>query len=96
MPLIYLLSVQPLWVWPAPALALILSQGIATAFALNAAFRGHPIGYWRKAEALHLAAWLLFILLQPGQPQPSGGLAHALLAFLSACLSPSLAGRENS
>ncbi len=30
-PLICLLHIQPLWVWPAPALALILSQGVATA-----------------------------------------------------------------
>ena len=95
-PLICLMRIQPLWVWPAPALALILSQGVATALALNTTLRVDHIKYWRRAEALHLAAWLLFAVLHSGQPQPSGGLAHALLAFLSACLSPSLPGREET
>ena len=94
--LLHLLSIQPIWVWPAPALALIAAQSAAILLAFNAALRSQYIGLWRGAEALHFAAWLLFILCQSGQTQPSGGLAHALLALLSACLSPSLPGKRKS
>jgi hypothetical protein len=95
-PLVHLLWIQPIWVWPAPALALITAQSAAIFFAFNAALKTQHIGLWRGAEALHFTAWGLFALCQSGQAQPSGGLPHALLALLSACLSPSLTGKRNS
>ncbi len=92
-PLILLLQVNPPWVWGLPALALMISQSLATALALMAAL-GQPITQgWRLAEGCHLAAWGLFVLLHGDAPQPTGGLSHAVFAFLAACLRPTAAGK---
>ena len=93
-PLILLLRINPPWVWELPSIALIISQSIATLLALQTLLWSQLATYWRLAEGCHLAAWALFVALQPDASQPTGGLSHAAFAFLSACLRPTLAGKR--
>ncbi len=95
-PLLLLLRINPPWVWGLPAIALMTSQSIATVVALQTIRWSQLTAYWRLAEGCHLAAWALFVALQPDAPQPTGGLSHALFAFLGACLRPTLPGKREA
>ena len=84
-PLIHILWVHPVDVWPLASAAVISSPPLALLGIVLWSFNQINIIWWRALEGLHLSVWLALDYGFEGTAVPAGGVSHALVLVILAC-----------